>query len=66
MACGNVAMMPIMMSRLMPFPTPRSVIRSPRYMMSRVELVRMRTALNHQKAVGFATAPGTETTEDAR
>ena len=59
-------MMPIMMSRLMPLPTPRSVMRSPRYMMSSVELVRMSTALNHQNAVGFATAPGTDTTEEAR
>ena len=59
-------MMPIMINKLMPFPTPRSVMRSPKYIISSVELVKIKTALNHQNVVGLLTAPGTETTEDAK
>ena len=59
-------MMPIMMSKEMPLPTPLSVIRSPSHMMSKVLHVKMVTAENHQNPSGFWTTPGTLTTVDAR
>ena len=59
-------MIPIMMSNEIPLPTPLSVIRSPSHMMTRVEHTKINTALNHQNVVGFATAPGTPTTDVAR
>ena len=59
-------MMPIMMSKEMPLPTPLSVMRSPNHMMSSVLHVKMVTAENHQKAPGFWTTPGTLTTVEAR